>query len=146
MDTVSICGFSDLSLEQQNAFIEHVINPANWARASAVKAEKSQGTAEQASASFTDSSESKFRYPVNSNSVNSSTATGQTAVHSATQKTAKEEEVVSLGQVIASTESAVAVQASRPQKLKGAFNVPIPGKDGAVPGAMAGLNVVLTGL
>jgi hypothetical protein len=34
MDSVSICGFSDMSPEQQDTFIEHVMNRDNWARAS----------------------------------------------------------------------------------------------------------------
>ena len=34
LDSVSICGFSDMSPEQQDTFIEHVMNRDNWARAS----------------------------------------------------------------------------------------------------------------
>ena len=45
-----------------------------------------------------------------------------------------------------SASSALIIRSETPQSRGGGFIMPIPGKDGALPDAMSGLIVVLTGL
>ncbi len=140
MDSVSICGFSELSPEQQDMFIEHVIDSNNWARVSGNmrKPNKSERVAslegDEATSEFSNEAQAVLM---------DQPGAATTPIPSTQQVRIKNEEAAT-SPVLPSAGSALIVQGA-PQK-RGAFIMPIPGQNGALHGAMAGLNVVLTGL
>jgi hypothetical protein len=135
MDSVSICGFSGLSPEQQDMFIDHVINSNNWARVPGNM--KKPNKLENVATVEGDEATSEFSYGAQA---------VRTPIPSTQQVRIKNEEAATTSPVLPSAGSALIVQGGTPQKRGGAFIMPIPGQNGALRGAMAGLNVVLTGL
>jgi hypothetical protein len=55
-------------------------------------------------------------------------------------------EVPAQSPAAALAELALIIQSNTPPKRGASFTMPVPGLNGALPGAMVGLNVVLTGL
>jgi hypothetical protein len=148
LDSVSICGFSEMPPEQQDTFITHVMNKDNWARAPAgiVKSE----TQEQIPTILDDETKvktarkAKAKAPRSQHSAEMDLAQDATAV---ARVAVKNEEALAMPMpASASAESALVARAATPQKRGGAFVMPIPGQNGSLPNAMAGLIVVLTGL
>ncbi len=144
MDSVSICGFTDMSPEQQDVFIEHVINSNIWAR---IPSNLQKPRKAERFATLEDETEAGL--PIMAQAV----ATGRldaavprgTRILSPQQVRIKNEEFAT-SPAAALAESALIIQSSTPPKRGGSFTMPIPGLNGAVPGAMVALNVVLTGL
>ena len=143
MDSVSICGFSGLSPEQQDMFIDHVIDSNNWARVPGNM--KKPNKLENVAAVEGDEATSEFSNEAQAVLMDQPGA-ATTPIPSTQQVRIKNEEAATTSPVLPSAGSALIVQGGTPQKRGGAFIMPIPGQNGALRGAMAGLNVVLTGL
>lgn len=145
MESVSICGFSSMLPEQQDAFIQHVSNPSNWAQASSTLARSGEKKLEDNSDhALIDEKKGK---PVKSKAAKMEPEDTDASSHSLAQGVhLKQEEgpAAVIAPFVSPQHSALTVRASSSQKRT--FIMPIPGKDGALPGAMGGLNVVLTGL
>jgi hypothetical protein len=142
LDSVSICGFSEMSPEQQDIFVEHVMNSDNWARTPSNMRKSKSAQAMEA----LELGETKSAVPGMAQ-LNETNHPDSVVPHSlqAQQVCIKDEDALGASVSLLS-HTALVVRAGTPQKRGGAFVMPIPGKDGAVCGAMAGLNVVLTGL
>jgi hypothetical protein len=147
MDSVSICGFSSMSCEQQDIFIQHVSNPSNWARAPSDLARSGAKSLED----IPDQTQVDEKKKVKS--VKAKAAKMEREVPDASSSSlaqavhVKHEDgpgAAVIAPFVSSPDSALTIRASASQKRS--FIMPIPGKDGALPGAMGGLNVVLTGL
>lgn len=150
MDSVSICGFSSMSPEQQDIFIEHVRNQNNWARAPSDLTKSEVKILEVASdAVQVEVNEKKTKPAVRNKAVkNEGNFCDAASDSQAAPVRIKNEDALTdfIAPAVASPDSALTVRASLPQKRGGSFIMPIPGKNGALPGAMNDLTVVLTGL
>jgi hypothetical protein len=139
MESVSICGFSEMSPEQQDVFIEHVLNCDNWARApnNASRSDEKQAIMPQIDGPKV-SSPSK------------ATESGHSAAPSRRGQAPKvqiKDEDALVAQATPSASSAVIIRSEMSHQSRGGgFIMPIPGQNGALPDAMSGLIVVLTGL
>ena len=145
MDSVSICGFTEMSPEQQDIFVEHVINSNNWARipSNLQKPRKAERLA------TLEGDETEAGLPMSAQAVardcpDAGVPHG-TCIPSLQQVRIKNE-VPAQSPAAALAELALIIQSNTPPKRGASFTMPVPGLNGALPGAMVGLNVVLTGL
>lgn len=151
MDSVSICGFSSMPPEQQDIFIEYVRNPNNWARAPS-DATKSNSAPSETMPDLLQThgvlEKKKEKLSGKIKAVKAEHVVPDAPPQSQAQpvRVKNEAALTAVAPVVASSDSALTVRASMPPKRGGSFVMPIPGRDGALPGAMNGLIVVLTGL
>lgn len=145
MNEILLCGFSELSKEDRELFVEHCMKKEHWTyKGKAPKAEETPKPRQE------EEEESKKPAPTTSTYTSTSTsATAKAEPKSSTATASAQASVIDLTSITeskpATSEKTSIVKASAALTKSKKFKMPKPGVDGSVD-ALKGQTIVLTGV